>query len=92
MALTGRFWFRKTWTGKVVLMVEEKRPRWFGGKDAFSLRWRDASLIDFAESALKPLLALEHMHRAAALQATFSASRAPSPAKFDGGPPETLAA
>ncbi|WP_233384645.1 hypothetical protein [Methylobacterium sp. C25] len=92
MALTGRFWFRKTWTGKVVLMVEEKRPRWFGGKAAFRLRWRDASLMDFAESALKPLLALEHLHRAAALEATFAASRAPSAPKFDGRPPAVAAA
>ena len=24
MSLTGRFWFRKTWTGRLVLLVEEE--------------------------------------------------------------------
>ena len=43
MALTGRFWFKKTWSGKLLLLVEEKNARWFK-KDEFKLRWREAKL------------------------------------------------
>ncbi|MDP4021019.1 hypothetical protein Q8W71_00145 [Methylobacterium sp. NEAU 140] len=62
MALTGRFWFRKTWMGRLVLLVEEERPRRFGGGG--KLRWRDARLMDFAEPAMRPLMTVEQIHRA----------------------------
>lgn len=62
MALTGRFWFRKTWTGELVLLVEET-PRWFGRSKAPKLRWRDANLLDMAEPSMHPLLALEQSIR-----------------------------
>lgn len=61
MALTGRFWFRKSWTGRLVLLVEEQRPRWFGGVGR--PRWRNARLLDFAEPQLRPLMTLEQQHR-----------------------------
>lgn len=54
MALTGRFWFKKTWQGKMILLVEEKKARWFK-PDEFKLKWREARLIDFADPALQPL-------------------------------------
>lgn len=63
MALTGRFWFRRSWTGRVVLLVEEQRPRWLG-RGARKPRWRNARLIDFAEPELRPLMAMEKQHRA----------------------------
>ena len=63
MALTGRFWFRKTWSGKLVLLVEDRRPRWFGPKGAFKLRWRDAKLLDLAEPPLRTLMTLERTYR-----------------------------
>ncbi|AWN43375.1 hypothetical protein [Methylobacterium durans] len=72
MALTGRFWFRKTWTGKLVLLVEEKKPRWFR-KGAFRLRWRDAMLLDLAENEMRPLMELERSHRS-----DYGARRSPS--------------
>ncbi|MGH1572660.1 hypothetical protein ACRAWG_20805 [Methylobacterium sp. P31] len=63
MALTGRFWFRKSWTGRLVLLVEEARPRWFGRGTA-KQRWRNAKLLDFAEPELRPLMMMEKHHRA----------------------------
>jgi hypothetical protein len=62
MALTGRFWFRRSWTGRVVLLVEEQRPRWLG-RGARKPRWRNARLLDFAEPELRPLMAMEKQHR-----------------------------
>ncbi|TXN23203.1 hypothetical protein FV217_07815 [Methylobacterium sp. WL9] len=87
MALTGRFWFKKTWRGRLVLLVEEKRPRWFSRSDAFTLRWRDATLMDFAESALRPLLNLEH-----SLRPPTSMTRAPGLHVIDTPKPSQLAA
>jgi hypothetical protein len=62
MALTGRFWFRKSWTGRMVLLVEEERPRWFR-RGAGKAYWRNAKLMDFAEPQLRPLMAMEKQHR-----------------------------
>ena len=59
MSLTGRFWFRKTWRGKVVLLVEEAKPKWFAKRGTVKLRWRDATLLDFAEFAMRPLMDLQ---------------------------------
>ncbi|AYO82775.1 hypothetical protein [Methylobacterium brachiatum] len=69
MALTGRFWFRKSWTGRLVLLVEEVRPRWFG-RGAGKPRWRNARLMDFAEPELRPLMAMEKLHRTGTASAT----------------------
>ena len=44
MSLTGRFWFRKTWTGRLVLLVEEERPRWFG-RGSGKPRWRTSRAL-----------------------------------------------
>ena len=65
MSLTGRFWFRKSWTGRLVLLVEEERPRWFG-RGVGKPRWRNARLLDFAEPELRPLMMMEKQHRVAA--------------------------
>jgi hypothetical protein len=49
MALTGRFWFRRSWKGKLVLLVEEENGRWFGRRGATKRRWRNAKLLDLAD-------------------------------------------
>ena len=63
MALTGRFWFKRTWRGKLVLLVEDERRRWFGRRGATKLRWRDARLLDLAEPELQVLVNLERSRR-----------------------------
>ncbi|URD37478.1 hypothetical protein M6G65_02555 [Methylobacterium tardum] len=68
MSLTGRFWFRKSWTGRLILLAEEERPRWFG-RGAGKPRWRNAKLMDFAEPELRPLMTMEKHHRAGAASA-----------------------
>ena len=67
MALTGRFWFKRTWGGKLRLLVEEKKPRrqWFFKRGSeFTLRWREARLLDLAEVAMGPLVDLGRLQRA----------------------------
>ncbi|MDP4005640.1 hypothetical protein Q8W67_19530 [Methylobacterium sp. NEAU K] len=64
MALTGRFWFRRTWLGKVVLLVEEEKSRWFHKGSGPKLSWRDANLLDLAEPPLRTLMTLERTYRA----------------------------
>lgn len=58
MALTGRYDFRKTLTGKVVLRVEEEVPAFWSRKGERPLRkrWRDATLIDLTSTELRMLM------------------------------------
>ena len=56
MSLTGRFNFRRTWTGKIVLQVEAERRSMFG--KGFRKRWRDANVLDLAAPALRRLIDL----------------------------------
>ena len=56
MSLTGRFNFRRTWTGKIVLQVEAGRRSMFG--KGFRKRWRDANVLDLAAPSLRRLIDL----------------------------------
>ena len=58
MALTGRFNFRKTLTGKVVLQLEEDVKAWWPSRKRTKRRWRDANLMDLARPELRPLIDL----------------------------------
>ncbi|ACA20198.1 hypothetical protein M446_5917 [Methylobacterium sp. 4-46] len=60
MAITGRFNFRRTLTGKLVLQVEAVRPGWwpFGKTSSPGHVWRDATMADLAAIELQPLLNL----------------------------------
>ncbi len=58
MTLTGRFDLRKTFTGKVVLRVEEEVERlWFrSGERPTKKRWRDATLVDLTTPEMRTLM------------------------------------
>jgi len=56
MGLTGKFQFRKSLWGKVVLQVEEDvKPLW-SNTGALKRRWRDATLMDLAAPQMRPLI------------------------------------
>ena len=76
MALTGRFNFRRSWFGKLVLEVEEEVKSLFGGdKKPTKRRWRKASLIDLAQPEMRPLIDLR-------FQPQFMARTAPRPVEL----------
>src|SRR3954447_13661695 len=58
MGLTGKFRFRKSFWGRIVLQVEEEvRSFWSRSKPkALKQRWRDATLMDLAAPELRPLI------------------------------------
>ena len=59
MALTGRFNFRRSWFGKLVLEVEEEAKPFFGGdKKPAKHRWRRATLLDLAQPEMRALIDL----------------------------------
>ncbi len=68
--LTGRFTFRRTFTGKIILQVEEEvRALWpMSRKRAFRRRWRNATLMDLAATELRPLMDLRMKVRSYAVE------------------------
>jgi len=61
MALTGRFNLRKSFSGRIILQVEEEvRSTWglFMRKAKFRTRWRDAKAMDLPATELRALMDL----------------------------------
>lgn len=60
MALTGRFEFRKTLFGKLVLLVEEDAATSFSRlrRRSTKRRWRRATALDLAAPQMRPLIDL----------------------------------
>ena len=60
MALTGKFKFRKTLWGKIVLQIEEEvKPFWSRSTpEALQRRWRDTTLMDLAAPEMRTLIDL----------------------------------
>ena len=59
MGLTGRFNLRKTFSGRIILQVEEeKKSFWsfFAKGPKLRQRWRDATMMDLAAVELRPLM------------------------------------
>ena len=58
MGLTGKFKFRKTLWGKIVMQLEEEvKPFWSRSKpEARKRRWRDATLMDLADPQMRFLI------------------------------------
>ncbi len=57
MSLTGRFTFRRTWRGRIVLQVEEEVKGWSQSRKR---RWRDATMVDLAQPEMRALIDLRH--------------------------------
>ena len=53
MTLTGKFDFRKTFWGKVVLRVEEEVKPFWSKPGALKRRWRDATQMDLADPQMR---------------------------------------
>ena len=99
MALTGRFTFRRRFTGKIVLELEEEvKAIWpMSRKGPFRKRWRNATLMDLAAPELRPLMDMRFrpnfmaqyeylMPEAARQPAPAQAAASPKPQAFDGIP------
>jgi len=66
MALTGRFNLRKTFTGRIVLQVEDEVQSFWGrliGRPKLHRRWRDANVLDLAAPELRSLVDLRFRPR-----------------------------
>ncbi len=61
MPLTGRFSFRRTFLGRVSLIVEEEQStNWpLFGKGKPRRRWRDAAVMDLTHPGLRKILELQ---------------------------------
>jgi len=60
MALTGRFTFRRSFGGRIVLQVEEEKRSFWTSSKPFKKRWRDATLMDLAAPELRALIDLRY--------------------------------
>jgi len=63
MALTGRFNLRKSFSGRIILQVEEEvTSAWglFSQKPKFRRRWRDAKSMDLPATELRGLMDLRN--------------------------------
>jgi hypothetical protein len=56
MGLTGKYRFRKSLWGKIVLQVEEEVKPFWSKPGALKQRWRDATLMDLAAPEMRPLI------------------------------------
>jgi hypothetical protein len=65
MTLTGRFMFRRSTMGHIVLVIEEDvRNTWrLSRKNPTRRRWRDANLMDLAAPEMRALIDLRHKPR-----------------------------
>ncbi|WP_445503885.1 hypothetical protein [Microvirga sp. G4-2] len=69
MALTGRFNLRKSFSGRIILQVEEEvKSAWslFSRQPKFRRRWRDAKPMDLPATELRALMDLRNRPRFAA--------------------------
>jgi hypothetical protein len=60
MPLTGRFNFRRTLTGRIVLQVEEDTLLWLSRKGKTRRRYRDANVMDLAKPEMRALIDLRN--------------------------------
>ena len=59
MALTGRFNFKRSWFGKLMLEVEDEvKPVFWSEAAPLKRQWRRATLMDLAQPGIRPLIDL----------------------------------
>jgi hypothetical protein len=59
MGLTGRFNLRKTFSGRIIVQVEEEKTSFWSflaKEPKLRQRWRDATMMDLAAVELRPLM------------------------------------
>jgi hypothetical protein len=92
MTLTGRFNLRRTFTGRITLVVEEEvKTFWsrLSGNSKLRRRWRDAKVMDLAAPELRNLVDLRFRpHYLGSAQET--ASWPPTRRQLEALPPKTL--
>jgi len=78
MSVTGKFSFRRSFRGRIVLQVEEEvKTFWpFSRKSPMRRRFRDATLMDLAAPELRALIDLRHKPHFAALSPYYYPPRA----------------
>ena len=79
MRLTGRFNFRRTFTGKLVLQLEEEvKAHWpISRTSPTRRRWRDANVMDLTKPELRTLVDLRN--RPHFVTQAFVPAEAPAP-------------
>src|SRR5829696_4496336 len=84
MGLTGKFKFRKSLWGKIVLeMEEEVKPFWSRSKPGLvKRRWRDATLMDLAAPEMRHLIDMRYKSRPS-FQSSVTPSVAAAPSQRD---------
>src|SRR3712207_5351413 len=93
MALTGRFTFRRTLTGKIVLQLEEEvKAFWpMSRTSPYRKRWRNATLMDLAAPELRPLMDMRYRPNfMAQYEYLRPEASAPQPASATAGAKESL--
>jgi hypothetical protein len=84
MALTGRFNFRRSWFGKLVLELEEEVKPLFGSdKKLVKRRWRRATLFDLAQPEMRALIDLRSQPQFRARTSARPVEMPPSMSRLD---------
>ncbi len=93
MALTGRFNLRKTFTGRIVLQVEEEVQSFWGrmtGRPKLHRRWRDAGVLDLAAPELRSLVDLRFRPRYMPKGQELAPDWPKAPSQLEALPAQTL--
>jgi hypothetical protein len=93
MALTGRFTFKRSLWGKIVLQVEEEvRAPWpMSRRTPFRKRWRNATLMDLAATELRALMDLRYKPQFMAQYEHLATDAQQAARAKEGGAPQPLA-
>ena len=91
MALTGRFTFRRSFWGRIVLQVEEEKRSLWSRSKPFKKRWRDATLMDLAAPELRALIDLRYKPHFMAQHEYLGSDASSQQTSADAAAPEGIA-